>query len=123
MIVECPISLGELVDKITILRIKMEKISDEGKVQAVINEEKVISARLHDLALSGIDWYIDQLLDVNRKLWDVEDEIRKLESNNDFGEIFIDLARKVYMTNDERFSIKNEINKKYESGIVEVKSY
>ncbi len=123
MIVECPISLGELVDKITILRIKMEKISDEGKVQAVINEEKVISARLHDLALSGIDWYIDQLLDVNRKLWDVEDEIRKLESSNDFGEIFIDLARKVYMTNDERFLIKNEINKKYESGIVEVKSY
>jgi len=123
MEVLCPVSLGELVDKISILRIKMEKIKDHQKVFHVKNEEDKLFKKLSELKLDGIDQFLQQLVKINSELWEIEDLIRDKEREKDFGEGFIELARSVYVTNDQRFRVKNEINEKYSSGIVEVKSY
>lgn len=119
----CPISLGELVDKISILRIKIEKIDDEVKIEYAEFEEEKLFERLDKLKLDGIDQFLQQLLETNSKLWEIEDLVREEEKSKSFGKTFVELARSVYVTNDQRFKIKNEINKKYGSEIVEVKSY
>jgi hypothetical protein len=123
MNINCEISLGELVDKISILRIKLQKIIDAEKIIHVIKEEKALSETLVNLKLDNIDHHLNQMIDVNLKLWKIEDDIRDLERDKNFGEGFIRLARAVYMTNDERFKRKNIINTTYKSGLVEVKSY
>lgn len=122
-IIKCEISLGELVDKISILRIKMENIKDSEKLQHVKKEESVLSQTLDELNLSNIDFHLKQMIEINQKLWTIEDDIRECERQKDFGERFIELARSVYFMNDERFKRKNAINKNYQSGLVEVKSY
>lgn len=123
MNIECEISLGELVDKLSILRIKLQKIEDSEKLVHVKKEEQVLAAKLDSLQLEGIDYHLKQMIDVNLQLWKIEDDIRDLERAAEFKQPFIELARQVYITNDERFKRKNTINSIYKSGLVEVKSY
>lgn len=123
MNINCEISLGELVDKLSILRIKSQKIHDTEKLVHVRKEEEILSQLLKSLKLENMQHHLDQMIDINLQLWKIEDDIRDLERNKDFGEKFIQLARAVYITNDERFKRKNTINTTYKSGLVEVKSY
>tara|TARA_X000000950_G_C13823620_1_gene622997 strand:- start:997 stop:1356 length:360 start_codon:yes stop_codon:yes gene_type:complete len=111
-----PISVGELLDKISILQIKSQYTDN-----VYVNKEL---ERLIEIAkeFKVFDFkYFDQLLEVNQKLWKIEDELRILEKSQDFGDVFVNLARDVYITNDRRFSIKKEINEKYKSSYKEVK--
>ena len=119
------IAPGELLDKMSILEIKSERISDPDKLTNVRYEldllKGIISDRFSgDTAIAAL---IGDLKAVNEKLWDIEDEIRDCESRNDFGETFVQLARSVYLTNDRRAEIKREINTLCGSSIVEEKSY
>ena len=119
------ISAGELFDKITILEIKKTKISNKEKL-IVINKElsslnETVKKFIPDQ--SSISKYIEDLKNINLKLWDIEDGKRLAEKNNDFGEKFIELARNVYKFNDERAKIKLAINNSLGSNIKEVKSY
>lgn len=123
MNINCEISLGELVDKLSILRIKSQKIHDAEKLVHVRKEEEILSQMLKSLKLENIQHHLEQMIDINLQLWKIEDDIRDLERSKDFGEKFIELARAVYITNDERFRRKNTINTTYKSGLVEVKSY
>ena len=120
-----PISPGELLDKITILQIKSERIADATKVANVRTElgmlEQVWSDTVEDdeqiRALSG------ELKSINEALWEIEDDIRDEERNKRFGDRFIELARAVYVTNDERANAKKKVNLHLNSSIVEEKSY
>ena len=106
------IGSGELIDKITILEIKSDRISDLEKLKNVAHELSVLSAT-RDAHLSGIDGLGDlakQLKAINEALWKIEDDIRACEAKKDFGQEFIDLARAVYITNDKRAAIKKQIN-------------
>ena len=119
------ISAGELLDKISILEIKLDKIKDKKNLQEVDKEYKSLNEtkKSHLEITSDIQILIDQLKDVNIKLWSIEDEKRICEKNKDFGEKFIELARNVYINNDKRAKIKSEINKLLGSNIKEVKEY
>ncbi len=125
MKINIPASIGELFDKITILEIKKSKIKDDNKL-IFINKEldllkKVVkSKKINTRSLSPL---IKKLKNVNLKLWNVEDKLRKFEKNKQFKKGFINYARKVYYTNDKRAILKNEINLKTNSIISEVKSY
>ncbi|MCP4913475.1 MAG: hypothetical protein GY909_10165 [Oligoflexia bacterium] len=126
MNVKVEVSLGELVDKITILEIKTEKIEDQNKVALAQNEKDVLEQTLKELEGNVYDEVSDlrsSLKDVNLALWKIEDDIREKERQKSFDDEFIDLARRVYITNDQRFKFKNEINTKFGSNIKEVKSY
>ena len=124
MIINTPISLGELIDKISILVIKEKKITDEKKNNLIREELTLLKKTLNEVANNNsINNYLNQLIDVNSTLWKIEDEIRDCEKNKKFDQKFIELARSVYITNDRRAEIKLEINKKFGSKIVEVKSY
>lgn len=123
MKIECEISLGELVDKLSILRIKLERISNSEKLGHIKKEEFILSRTLNALNLPDIHNHMNQMIEVNSRLWDIEDEIRQHENDENFGQEFIELSRLVYKTNDERFEKKNTINTIYKSGLVEVKSY
>ncbi|MBH48270.1 MAG: hypothetical protein CME71_08890 [Halobacteriovorax sp.] len=117
------VSLGELVDKISILRLKMERIKDATKVAAATKEEAVLVASLNSLNLAGIDAHLGALQAINGKLWQIEDDIRVQEKNRKFDDQFIELARSVYKVNDERFRAKDAVNQAYGSELEEVKSY
>lgn len=124
--IKVEISCGELIDKLTILSIKSEKIKDKEKLENVQHEFKVlneISQKLKSLNPDEFDNFFKKLRKINLSLWDIEDEIRKFEKESNFGKDFIELARSVYITNDERFRTKNEINTFFSSGIVEEKDY
>ncbi len=123
MTINCEISLGELVDKLSILKIKAQKITDLEKLSHINKETLSLNKTLEVLNLSGIDHHLEQMIEVNLKLWKIEDDIRDCEKLKQFDQHFIDLARAVYITNDERFKRKNIINTSYKSGLVEVKSY
>lgn len=123
MNIKVDVSLGELVDKISILRLKMARISDTMKVAAATQEEKILSHALSALNLSGIEQHLSKLEEINGRLWEIEDSIRLKEKSKKFDDEFVSLARAVYVTNDQRFDAKNEINRRYGSSIVEVKSY
>ena len=119
------ISAGELIDKITILEIKKQKIKDLEKLKDV---EKELSSLNDTLKKSKIDQskilpLIDQLKSINLKLWDIENGKRLAEKSSDFGDNFIELARNVYKTNDDRSRVKLEINNILCSNIKEVKSH
>ena len=124
MIINTPISLGELVDKISILLIKEKNIKDEKKLILIVNElrllKEILNKAVHD---NIIEKYLNQLVEINTTLWKIEDNIRDCEKNKKFGQDFIDLARSVYINNDKRSEIKFEINTKFNSKIIEVKSY
>jgi len=119
------ISAGELVDKITILEIKKNKISDENKLKEIDKELNSLNNTMDKFILekSKILTFKDQLKEINLKLWDIEDGKRTAEKNKDFGKIFIELARNVYKFNDERAKIKLKINEILGSNIKEVKSH
>ena len=124
MIINTPISIGELIDKISILVIKEKKITDEKKNNLISEELTLLRKTLNEAANNNsINNYLNQLIDVNSALWEIEEEIRDCEKNKKFDQKFIELARSVYITNDKRAEIKLEINKKFGSKIVEVKSY
>ena len=125
MIINTPISLGELIDKISILQIKKKNIEDIEK-QKLINDELTMLDKVLEKGLgnnSDIAEYLHQLIEINTKIWKIEDNIRECERQNKFDKEFIELARGVYFTNDERSKVKLEINKKFGSQIIEVKSY
>ena len=119
------ISAGELFDKITILEIKKAKISNKEKLKEIEKElislNKTVEKYIPNQ--SNVSRYIDDLKNINLKLWDIEDGKRAAEKNNEFGEKFIELARNVYKFNDERAKIKLAINNSLGSNIKEVKSY
>ena len=119
------ISAGELFDKITILEIKRTKISNKEKVNDIEKELSSLNETVKKYipSQSSISKYIDDLKNINLKLWDIEDGKRAAEKNNEFGEKFIELARNVYKFNDERAKIKLAINTTLGSNIKEVKSY
>ena len=120
-----PVSFGELLDKIAILQIKSERMADPGKVANVRKELEALSATWleHPAAQQQIPELRAALKAVNERLWDIEDDIRECESRQDFGQEFIRLARAVYFENDERASIKKQINLALGSAYVEEKSY
>ena len=124
MLINTPISLGELVDKISILMIKKKNISDSIKLQHVNTELEFLQITLNKyISEEEINEFLLKLVNINSKLWDIEDDIRECERKKLFDQTFIDLARSVYFTNDERAKVKNDINKTFGSELVEVKSY
>ena len=124
MIINTPVSLGEFIDKISILHIKNINIKDDEKL-ALVKDELLLLNKTLDAHINrdDIQQYLDSLIDINSKLWLIEDDIRDCERNKIFDQKFIDLARSVYFTNDKRSEVKLEINKKFGSKIIEVKSY
>ena len=124
MLINTPISLGELVDKISILMIKKKNISELIKLQHVNKELEFLQKTLKKyISEEEINEFLLKLVNINSKLWDIEDDIRECERKKLFDQTFIDLARSVYFTNDERAKVKNDINKIFGSELVEVKSY
>ena len=124
MLINTPISLGELVDKISILIIKQKNIKNESKLEHVKKELDYLQKTLMSyVQQKEINDFLENLININSKLWNIEDDIRECERNKLFDQKFIDLARSVYFTNDERAKVKNDINKKFGSELVEVKSY
>ena len=124
MIINTPVSLGELMDKISILKIKKKNIHNKEKL-ININDELLL---LEETLLKSVndkkaDKYMNELIKINLELWKIEDNIRDCERNKQFDQKFIDLARAVYFTNDQRSQIKLDINNYFGSKIVEVKSY
>ena len=116
------VSIGEIVDKLSILKIKTNNITDELKLNNVKKEyDYLFDIVFKDLKISEDDFY--KLILINEKLWDIEDELREKERQKIFNDDFIQLARSVYFTNDKRSEIKKEINLKYGSLFVEEKSY
>ena len=117
-----PVSLGELVDKITILKIKLKFLSGQRKANAK-NEYDLLNNELRNSSIIIREDLIADLQMTNQKIWELEDKIRVKELNNDFKEDFVELARNIYKLNDKRYEIKNKINKKYNSIIFEEKIY
>ena len=117
-----PVSLGELVDKITILKIKLKFLRGQKKAN-VKNEYDLLNNELRNSSIIIREDLIEDLQMTNQKLWELEDKIRVKELNNDFKKDFVELARNIYKLNDKRYEIKNKINKKYNSIIFEEKIY
>jgi hypothetical protein len=120
-----PISAGELVDKITILRVKAERIGDLVKQANVLKELRLLEALAHDALprTPALDALTGELTAINAALWDIEDGKRDCERRQDFGAEFVRLARAVYLENDRRAAIKRAINEATGSDLVEEKSY
>jgi Family of unknown function (DUF6165) len=120
-----PISPGELIDKITILQIKSDRMTDQAKVANVRTELGLLQSTWHSSPHSAHDIQQEwaELRRINEALWDIEDKIRDKERDQQFDKEFIELARAVYVTNDERAAVKRVINTKLGSTIVEEKSY
>lgn len=120
-----PSSVGELIDKLTILAIKAERIADPAKLANIRTELDLLLAlkRRHRFAGEALDRLEADLKSVNQALWTIEDDIRDCERRGDFGPAFVALARGVYMQNDRRAALKREINLLFGSKVVEEKSY
>jgi hypothetical protein len=116
------VSNGEIIDKLTIIQIKLERINDRAKL---VNLKKEYDELIHisSSILSTSDPLYTALYEVNCELWDIEDHIRDLERSKDFGQDFISTARAVYVKNDKRSELKREINIRTSSGLMEEKSY
>jgi hypothetical protein len=116
------VSNGEIIDKLTIIEIKLERIKDKSKQENLKKEyEELI--KISSSIISTSDPLYKALYEVNCELWDIEDHIRDLERNKDFEDDFISTARAVYVKNDKRSELKREINIKTLSGLIEEKSY
>lgn len=124
-VIKVPVSFGEVLDKITILEIKSERIADAEKVKNVRLELDELSATWNEAVQdqAAITDLRKQLKEVNEALWEIEDDIRDQEAAQDFGARFIELARAVYVTNDKRAAIKKDVNLALGSRFVEEKSY
>ena len=124
MTIDIKIGIGEALDRVSILEIKLDSIEDEVKLRNVKKEYDYLNSVLHPIKeLEGTKLLYDSLYEVNSSLWVVEDKLRELEKKNEFGIDFIELARSVYHLNDERAAIKKKINQLYNSDFVEEKSY
>ena len=123
--IQSEISSGELLDKISILEIKLKKIKDKENLKEINKEYAILkqSQNLNIKLTNELKDLFDELKKVNLNLWDIEDKLRICEKNKDFGEKFIELARGVYFNNDNRAKIKSEINKLSGSNIKEIKQY
>ena len=121
-IISAPISIGELVDKITILEIKKNKLQN-SKLENVLKELSFLRKLMEKHQIEITDNLFTQLKEINLTLWNIEDQIRIKEKNKEFDNIFIELARSVYFKNDKRAEIKKRINQLYNSEITEEKSY
>jgi hypothetical protein len=118
------VSIGEIVDKLSILKIKSENITDFIKLENVVKEyEYLFNIVENELNISTNSELYKELLSINKELWDIEDGIRDKEREKSFDDEFISLARLVYLTNDKRSNVKKRINIKYRSDFVEEKSY
>lgn len=122
MIVQVPVSIGEMLDKMSILRIKLKNFKDEQRKQNVRRELEELNAvadrkQLRHAAMEA------ELDEINGRLWAIEDDLRVLETRKDFGDEFIRLARAVYYTNDERAAVKRRLNEHFGSTLVEEKEY
>ena len=119
------ISAGELLDKISILEIKLEKIKDKNSLDEIDKEYKILkNAQNSSIEITDkIEKLSKEIKEVNTNLWDIEDKLRICEKNKDFGKNFTELARKVYLNNDKRSKIKLQINKILGSNIREIKQY
>ena len=124
MKIKIPVSAGELVDKITILKIKKKNVIDQNKKENINKELDMLTDIYNEINNANkLDNFLKKLLEVNQKLWEIEDQIRVLERKKQFDKDFILLARSVYIENDKRFEIKNEINTFLGSAIKEEKLY
>ena len=126
MTVQVPVSVGELLDKLTILAIKLERIADPAKRHNIAREREVLEAVVAAQGLRGADGVAAlerELRAVNEQLWDIEDQIREHERRQRFDDAFIALARAVYRTNDHRAHLKRRINALSGSELMEEKSY
>ena len=118
-----PTSIGEVLDKISILEIKSERIKDEGKLKNIHRERDLLYQLCQDEKIDFKCPLFDTLKSVNETLWDIEDQIRLKERAGQFDAEFVALARSVYITNDKRARIKFELNKLFKSELIEEKSY
>lgn len=120
-----PIAPGELIDKLTILRLKADHIADPEKLNNVRHEKAMLEAvaNRNVPASAELTALWDELFEINKSLWQVEDQIRACEARRDFGEAFVALARQIYLTNDARAVVKKKINQLLGSAIIEEKSY
>lgn len=124
------VSNGELIDKLSILDVKSEMVKDEQKLVNINKEKEILNDCFQtllsevdpDMKLKLLDFYLE-LIAVNKKLWDIEDDLRKKEIKREFGFHFVELARSVYYTNDKRADIKREINNLTNSDLIEEKEY
>ena len=125
MTIKVEVSVGEFLDKVTILEIKSERIEDVAKLENVNKELKLLQDiwRTSEFAKADISDEMGRLKAINEKIWEIEDDIRDKERDRNFDQQFIELARAVYYSNDERAAIKKELNLKLGSGLVEEKSY
>jgi hypothetical protein len=127
MLIQAPISLGELIDKITILEIKVVNIGDPVKFKNVSHELAILDAKVNQLldaaGQAKLSPLKKSLKDINQELWIIEDDIRDCEYAKDFSDKFIQLARAVYVTNDKRAKVKKDINLAFGSELIEEKSY
>lgn len=122
MMVLIEVSVGELFDKITILRIKQNKLTDKDQLVNVAKELKALEDKAFDNN-KEVNLLVEELQFINEQLWDIENEKRQCEADKDFGTKFVELARNVYIKNDERAKIKKQINIITKSNIVEEKDY
>lgn len=123
--IHIPVAVGEVLDKLSILQIKSERLTDEAKLANVRQELSELSAawRSTGLADNETDRLFEQLKAVNETLWQIEDDIREAERRGEFGDEFVALARSVYRENDQRAAIKRAINEHTGSTLIEEKSY
>jgi hypothetical protein len=122
--ISIPVSIGEMIDKLSILQVKKNKVKDKTKLEFIDKEfELLYNFSSEYLNNSETELIYRQLVSVNTNLWEIEDKLRVMEKEKNFGDEFVSSARKVYFTNDERFRLKNEINLITESEIREVKEY
>ena len=117
------VSVGELVDKVTILSIKLNKIKNEDKLKNIRTEYELLKKPMEQLGITAKSEEFNKLKDVNLNLWDIEDRIRLKESKKEFDNEFIQLARSVYFENDKRSVLKRDVNLKFGSHIMEEKDY
>lgn len=125
MMLMVEVAPGELIDKITILEIKLKNIKDEAKLANVQREYDILmeTYRANIVETDALRALTDELREANAKIWDIEDDIRDLERNKDFGDRFVAVARSVYRSNDLRAATKRKINELLDSAIIEEKSY
>lgn len=126
MIVNIPVSVGELIDKITILMIKESQTGDEAKLKNIRKELGLLQIKFDELGLGGhpaAEGLVTALMGINAKLWQLEDDVRVKMREQDYGPAFADIATGIHNANDERSAIKRKINELFNSEIVEEKIY
>lgn len=119
--IEIPVSIGEVFDKITILQIKQSELKDPEKLENVSRELALLETKVQGIPVNPA--LLERLKQINKQLWHIEDELRLCEKHQEFGKNFISLARLVYITNDKRAELKRQINQETGSQLMEEKSY